>query len=90
MSQSSGSSLGQSNIGSGLTRTFDPLVALHDHRLEEHPEWDSSVLSDDEMIDLLKQAKDPKELAYLNMGMSKQTLPGDQGESLNPHYAVLS
>jgi len=37
-------------------------------------------LSDDEMIDLLKKAKDPKELAYLNMDMSKQSLPSDGSE----------
>jgi hypothetical protein len=62
-------------------REFDPLVALHDRRLEEHPDWESSVLSDDEMIDLLKSTKDPKELSFLNMELSKQVLPGNQGES---------
>jgi hypothetical protein len=76
MSQSSISSFSQSTTSSS-TRDFDPLVALHDHRLEEHPELDSSILSDDEMIDLLKSAKDAKELAYLKMGLSKQSISND-------------
>jgi hypothetical protein len=48
--------------------------------LEQHPELDTSVLSDDEMIELLKKTKDPKELAYLNMALSKQELPSDGSE----------
>ncbi|UZJ51888.1 hypothetical protein CBS101457_001208 [Exobasidium rhododendri] len=82
MSQSSISSFSQST-NSSSTRDFDPLVALHDHRLEEHPELDSSILSDDEMIDLLKKAKDPKELAYLNMEISKQSLNSDGSSTLS-------
>lgn len=61
------------------TRSFDPLLALHEHHLEANPELDASVLSDDEMIDLLKKAKDPKELSFLNLSFTRQTLPHDQG-----------
>lgn len=81
MSQSSVSTFSQST-SSLSTKSFDPLVALHDHRLEQHPELDSSVLSDDEMIELLKKAKDPKELEYLNMDLTKQCSSSDGSECI--------
>lgn len=63
----------------------DPLNALHDHILATNPELDMSVLTDDEMIALLKSAKEPKDLAFLNMNMSKQTLSSDGSELLVKH-----
>lgn len=54
---------------------YDPLNALHEHILATHPDLDTSVLTDDELIALLKNAKETKELAYLNMNMSKQISP---------------
>lgn len=54
---------------------YDPLNALHEHILATNPGLDTSVLTDDELIALLKSAKEAKELAFLNLNMSKQISP---------------
>lgn len=77
----------QSNASSGVVFTmmpspsdFDPLTALHGHHLEQDPKLEVSCLSDDELIELLKNTEDPAELAFLNMELSRQTLPDGRGE----------
>jgi hypothetical protein len=77
----------QSNTSDGTIFTmmpsssqFDPLSGLHGHHLEQDLELQVSCLSDDELIELLKNTEDPAELAYLNMELSRQTLPDGRGE----------
>jgi hypothetical protein len=57
---------------------YDPLNALHEHNLATNPDLDVSVLTDDELIALLKSAKEPKDLAYLNWNTSKQIVDGSE------------
>lgn len=73
-----------SSEGSASMRS-DPLDALHDFHLRQHPDMDVSVLTDDELVQLLKR-KDPKDLAHLNMNLTNSQT-SDGGEF---PYALLS
>lgn len=73
-----------SSEGSASMRS-DPLDALHDFHLRQHPDMDVSVLTDDELVQLLKR-KDPKDLAHLNMSLTNSQT-SDGGEF---PYALLS
>ncbi|CAD6944741.1 unnamed protein product [Tilletia controversa] len=47
------------------TKTLDPLEYYHRHMLDTHPGMDSSVASDDDFLDLLRNTKDRDALKWI-------------------------
>ncbi|KDN52306.1 hypothetical protein K437DRAFT_254291 [Tilletiaria anomala UBC 951] len=75
------------DFSSSSKKDIDPLALLHDHALESDPELDISVLTDDELLDLLKANKDGRPLqGWLGTTLTPRLL----GDVLEPSSSCSS